>query len=953
MAKTRNYTPPTMIVRQHFVEDTTRQSVPALVHISGPHANFVSAKDTTAEQGYLGTYSQSDGLHVELPRCLVGNVLDRDSVSVSMRNALLRYFRTTSETFILPKGARNVVTCTAALQGTNFSFRTNGPIERAVVFQDRDVRPGDAVRVTANISGEARELWTTVANVVPRYTSGVVLPTVTNGNQNAAASSESITIIDCSEAALAVDAAIGQEADWFASLLARGIAEDTYFVEVVIGGLPGMARFRVTSLRGDNLASAQVESATNDESGETEHRLAIGNTEAYLVLPDGVTLTPEMRWTIQARAQVTVNTPVASGAYLGLAAEMQPREVTYIVTVSKGGEIPTAEPTTDTGRYACPTLSVTTTDGSDKMPIVRVLERDKPVLISRFGVEVTFSGRYLLEGDKFFVTCHSAYSDIFPTIVLNRNVPDEWIDEDHDSTVSLELFIVEKDINVPEFSMTAAGRQENWRVESDGIRIREGLTLYTPTWTVGGILSDLPVYGLAANKSGQVYLSMRFFMPDLANQIVSIRSLADLNDLVSGPVTPENPLKYAAYHAMDGGRGAQVLLTAVADPNDLEEWRRITDLISERDDVFHVFPITLGNHQVNDLFYEHIKEANQDEVAKERVLYLIGHDQETRAILTEHFGQPVAGRLGIETSVGSSRYAAYAVMTPGIDFTEIGIQPGDTIRTNFDFDLAGRETWTEYRIAEVVNAQTLRLDVDLQSVANDQVSMAFEIWRKQSNNDYADAIAETGGYDDMLVRYIFVDNADPAYSPIGPAAALVGRIGAVVPHQGVSWYPLEGIPTDGWINRFSNSQLNHMAGNGVLLLTKHADDYICARHAVTTSKSPLSSNPRTSLTLKMTEEMFVRNALLVKKEFRKVVKKGFVGISNNSVGTRLAIQANIEMVADELKNDTDYPRLGGRITEGPIDLVIRTHKLFPDRLVASGRVVGPVPLNSFEWDLFI
>jgi len=111
-----------------------------------PTQLYRQVKDTTAEQGYLGTYSQSGGLHVELPRCLVGNVLDRDSVSVSMRNALLRYFRTTSETFILPKGARNVVTCTQALQGTNFSFRTNGPIERAVVFQDRDVRRGPCHR---------------------------------------------------------------------------------------------------------------------------------------------------------------------------------------------------------------------------------------------------------------------------------------------------------------------------------------------------------------------------------------------------------------------------------------------------------------------------------------------------------------------------------------------------------------------------------------------------------------------------------------------------------------------------------------------------------------------------------------------------------------------------------------------------------------------------------------
>jgi len=948
MARTRNYTPPTMIVRQHFIDDTTQQCVPALVHISGPHANFVSVKDASAERGFLGTYSQSNGLHVELPRCLVGNVLDRDSVVVSLRNALLRYFRTTTETFVLPKGARNVVTCSASLQETNFSFRKNGPVDRAAVLYDRDVRPGDAVRITANIDGEARELWTTVANVASRYRPGVVLPTVLPGNQNTTATAESVTITDRSEAAASVSVTLGKSTDWYTPLLARGIAADTYLVEVVIGGQPSMARFRITSTHGDNLASTRVESV---DDGTTELRLPIGNTGAYLIFPDDVPLTPEMNWQVQADATVAVNTPTASGAYLGATAEMQPRDVTYIVTVSKGGEIPAVEPTTDAGRYACPTLAITTADGSEKMPIIRVVERNKPILVSRFGVEITFAGQYLMEGDKFFVSCKSPYSDIFPTLILNRNVPDDWIDEDDDSAVSLELYIVEKEIDIPEYSMTVIGRQENWMVESGGIRIREGLTLHSPTWTVGGVLSDLPVYGLDENKTGRVYMSMRFFVPDLANTVVSIRSLSDLNDLVSGPITPDNPLKYAAYHALDGGRGAQVLLSAVADPNDLEEWRRITDIISERDDVFHVFPLTLGDKQVNDLFYEHIKEMNQDEVAKERVLYLVGHDQETRTILTDHFGQPVVGRLGIETSVGSSRYAAYTVMTPGIDFTTLDIKPGDTIRTHFDFDLAGRETWTEYRITEIINAQAVRLDLDPQSVASDQVSMAFEIWRKQSNNDYADAIAETSGYDDMLVRYIFTDNADPAYSPVGPAAALVGRIGAVVPHQGVSWYPLEGIPTDGWVNRFSNAQLNHMAGNGVLLITKHADGYVCARHAVTTSKSPLNSDPRTSLTLKMTEEMFVRNALLIKKEFRSVVK-GFVGITNNTPGTRLAIQANIEMKADELKNDVDYPRLGGRIISGP-DVTIRTHRLFADRLVASGRVTGQVPLNSFLWDLFI
>ena len=950
MAKSRNYTPPTMIVRQFFTDDTTQQSVPAMVHISGPHANFVSAKEASAELGYLGTYSASAGLFVELPRCLIGNVLDRDSVVVSLKNTMLRYFKTTTETFLLPQGAKNVITCSPSLQASNFSFRKNGPVDRAAVFFDRDVRVGDAVRVTANIGGEAKELWTTIASVVPRYTPGVVLPTITFGNQNATNQIAALTLTDCSEAAQGLAITIDKSSDWYTSMLTRGVSYDTYSIEVVIGGTASAARFRITSAFGDNISSARAEMV--DSGGIPEMRLTIGNTGAYMVLPDSVSFTPEMNWTVRAEAEVAVNTPSASGAYLAVASEMVPRDVTYIVTVSKGGEIPVTEPTTDVARYACPTLSVTTTDGSDKIPVVRVLEQGKPVLVSRFGVEISFAGQYLIEGDKYFIQCKSAYSDIYPTLVLNRNVPDDWIDNAADSDVSLDLFILEKEMEVPEFAMTSLGRQENWRIEADGIRFRDSLTLYSPTWTIGGVQSDLPVYGLDTNKTSQAYMSMRYFVPDLANQIVPIRSTADLNDLVSGPIIPENPIKYAAWYALNNGTGSQLLLTSVADPTDLDEWRKVTDIISERDDVFHVFPITMGDPAVNQIFYEHIREMNQDEVAKERVLYLISHDQETTVILTEHLGQPVVGRLGVEASVGSSQYAAYTVMTPDVDFLELGVKSGDLLRTHFDFDFSGREVWTEYKVTEVINAATVRLDTDPNTIADDQVSMAFEIHRKQNNNDYADSIAETGGFDDMLVRYIYTDNADSTSSQLGPAAALIGLIGSVVPHQGVSWYPLDGFDVDGWVNRFSNAQLNHMGGNGVLLITKHPDGYICARHAVTTSKSPLSSDPRTSLTMKMTEEMFVRNALLVKKEFRSVIK-GFTGITNNSPGTRLAIVANINMKADQLKNDVDYPRLGGRITGGPHDLDVRTHALFADQLIVHGRVEGPVPLNSLEWNLFI
>ena len=428
MAKKRNYTPPVMLVRQHFTDDETRQSVPALVHLSGPHANFVSSQDATAELGRLGTYSASGGLHVELPRCLTGNTLDRDSVAITLKNAWLRYFKTTSENFLLPQGNRNTVVCSPAMQAAGFSFRANGPVERALVFQDRDVRAGDAIRVTAEVGGEMQEFVTTVAAVKARYTPGSVLPGVTTGTQNAAVGSAHINLVGSSEATLGVTMLLEHPTDWYEPILVRGVAEDSYLIEVLIGGTALSARFRVTSTSGDNINSLRAVETEN--FGMTEYRLPIGSTGAYLTLLDSDLFTTDMHWTIQAGAKVTPNLPVPSGVYLGPAAERQPREVTYLVTVSQGGEIPAAEPVTEAGRYACPTLSVTTSDGSDKMPMVRVLERGKPVLISRFGVELTFHGQYLIQGDKYLVTCRSSYSDIYATIVLNRNVPDDWIDPD-------------------------------------------------------------------------------------------------------------------------------------------------------------------------------------------------------------------------------------------------------------------------------------------------------------------------------------------------------------------------------------------------------------------------------------------------------------------------------------------------------------------------------------------
>jgi hypothetical protein len=953
MAKQRNYRQPLMVVHQTFLNDTTAAAVPSLVHISGPHANFVSAGDETEELGYLGTYSAADGLHVELPRVLVGNVLDRGSVVVTLKNALLRYFRTTTESFKIPASTKNIITASDQMQADGFSFRTNGIYGRAAVFGDRDVRAGDAVHVSADISGEIEELWTTVASVTPRYKPGSVNPTVQSGAKNAVASPATINISDADPTdfpARYTAEPITAEAGWDTPLRARGIISDTYTVETIIGGDVATARFRVTSLSGDTVGSVSLAQATIDT--DTVYQLKIGNTDAYLNFTASAVFVAGTTILLDAKATVVLNTPTAGGSYTAAYSERVARESTYVITVTKGGAIPITEPTTEAERYACPTISVTTSDGSDKTPIVRIFAQDQPVSISRFGVTLTFEEEYLIEGDKFYVTCLSPYSDIVPTIVLNQNIPTAWVDANVDREVAIELFAVEASIDVPEYSMTSSGRELNWTIEDGGIQLRPAISLYTPSWAVNGEPAALQVFGIPGKKSAEAYMRMRYFVTDLVRTITPITSLSELNELVSGPITADNPIKWAAYYALNGGVGSTVLLTSVADPTSLEDWREVTDLISERDDVFHVLPLTYGDKEINKLFYEHIQAMNVDETAKERVLYLISNDQRTLPVITDYYGNTVLGQLSIETSVGESKYVAYTSKTNGIDFIAYGVRSGDVVRTNYDFDLAGQIVWTEYIVEEVVNADTLRLTAKTDSVVVDEIPLAYEIWRTQSNAEFAETIAETGGFQDMLVRYIYTDNADPNFDQVAPASALVGLIGSVVSHQGVSWYPLTGFTSDNWIGRFSNSQLNHMGGNGVLLITRQQDGSIAARHAVTTNKAPLAGNPETALTLKMSEEMFVRNALLIKKEFRSVLL-GIVGVSNNVSQTHLEIKARIEVKAKLLKEDTNYPMLGGRIVDGPINLKVEKHALFADALWVQFTVTGPMPLNRLDCRIFI
>jgi hypothetical protein len=950
MARARNYQSPGVIVRQVFTDDLSAVAVAANVHISGPHTNVISEADGNLEEGFLGTYSADDGIYVELPSVVRGSIVKQDATRVLIKNALLRYYENNDAQFFIPANSKNMVSAGSVLTDKQFSFRTNGLYPRYIDFYDRDARTGDVVELTADVDGQLETFVTTIASFEPNLVPGEV-GTVEPDVNNPGSNTGTVTF-DADASTGTSEPTVGGLNDWGEYYRTQGFLTDVYTLKVTTAAAAGVdSKFSFTSASG---YSEQNISATADTG---IFRVALGNSDVAVSWEDTVTFDAGETFVFNVTYDTEVPYITVGGTYAAAASTGQPRTNTYIITVTKSGKIPSDANATGEELRNAPTLSVQTADGSDKTPLVRVTQKRTDITISRYGVTASFDNDYLVAGSKFYVTVYSPYTSYIPSLILNKNLPASWLDSDP-RDVNVKFYLVDEQLEVGEHTMTSTGRQTNWTLDQTegSIQVKSNLELPTPSFTQGGIPVPLPVFGFESNKTGRAYLETVYYVNDLVNRITPITSLALLNSTISGPTDSRNPLKLAAFYAIANGAGSQVLVTSVADPDNIQEWQNVTDLISDRDDVFHVLPLTQGRQNVIDLFYQHTLVSNQDEAARERVLYIISGDSPIKSILTDNYGDVVLGKLSVEQGIGTTTYLAYSVETEGIDFNDLGVRPGDELRTRYDYDESGAEIYKSFKVDSIINGGMVRLVEAVTSVGSgavtaDAIPLRFEIWRTETNDEFADSIAATAGIQSHLVRYIYTDNADPDFDQITTGAALVGLIGSVVPHQGVSWYPLSGISADPWTQRFSKTQLDHMGGNGVLLITP-LDSDVVARHAVTTNKAPLASEAQTNLNLKLTEEMFIRNMLLLKKEFRTVVRRGYVGVTNNVEGTYAAIEHALNVRADILRSSINYPMLGGRITSGPDNLVIEPHAILSDRLWISFTITGPLPLNGLEMTIY-
>ena len=355
------YVLPQVLVFQDFTIAPAVDANVLSAFISGGNA-FLTRTDDADEKvdGLLDYYDNSIDEAYSWPNRPAGAVVDQSYTKVYIENALLQYFSDA-----LSSG--NVITRLAnfnnRISAASVNWATNGSYARDSDLYDRDVAPGDVIRVRATPSGgDPVILWTSVKEVIAEEVDAIVAA-ATKDSANPAAQAAAQAVTDTGEIQNCVTATAGSAYDG----VTDGYVSETYVVTVIessTGGDFPLARLNVKSASGtddhDQVQAAAHGAATTIGSRGLTLTFSTDDTAACSTSADndGVTdndLIKDQQWTVAV--DQLWNSPDPTSNAGTLATYTSRNSTTYIIEVSRGGLYADA---------LKPQISVTTSNGVDQ-----------------------------------------------------------------------------------------------------------------------------------------------------------------------------------------------------------------------------------------------------------------------------------------------------------------------------------------------------------------------------------------------------------------------------------------------------------------------------------------------------------------------------------------------------------------------------------------------------------
>jgi hypothetical protein len=932
------YVLPQVLVFQDFTIQPAAAANPLSAHISGGHAKLVRYSDENEREfGNLGFYDNGMDSAFSWPERPAGAVIDASYTKLYIKDALLMYFydpSTSGSTITVVSGYRNRVV------SSSVNFVANGEFPRDLSLGNRDVKIGDVVRVRGVADGtgataDVLTLWTYVrgfvANVVA---STIAAPIAASSNEGAQSASSTATRTTGVANSITITPSGTYDG------LPSGVISEVYTLTVIDGSINGdltTARFRVTTASGtDNQSSLALSGAT--AVGTRGLLVTFGSTPtggtAAISAAAGVSDVDILAGQVFT---MTVNQLFDVPASTSCATYVSNSDTNYIVTVTKGGAW---------GDY--PEISVATTDGVDQSG-PSVIANNTCLPIGTRGVSFKLASTAgLRKGDRFYVQANGTSEGEIQTIVLGHNLDQTFGGTEE---VGVDLYIRKPLLEVTA-NRTGMAPLTNWEQSDIEITVKSGIVAYDAEL---GTTTALDVYSSEDAGYGELYVECRAWLPDLAGKVNSIADVGNIDD-ISGSLTPDNPLKWGVFKALSNSNGTPVLYTAVNDPNDVDYWDEVLEVLLSRDDTYNLVPLT-NDVTVLGLFQAHVNSCASPSEGLWRVLWANLHGipetpivaagstvpNHTEATSTD--GEVVLARFEADSTTTAVDYTICYVPAGNAGFEENGVRPGDIVRALYTGDGFGNYTYSEFVVDEVQSEDQLRVKTG--PAVEQLVPSKIEVWRTLSASEEAVEIAKTAGaYGDRRVRATWPDRIESSGTvQVGYFlnCALAGLASAVLPQQGLTNVEITGFSSTQRTNdKFNKPQRDILAFAGVWVVQQGAEGQIYTRHAVTTGDYA-DINQR--------EEMLTRNVDSISYRFKDYFAP-FIGVTNVTPTMSDIILGGMDKLIRALRIERTTPQLGGQLITATVDRFFIS-EVFKDRYVAYITLEVPYALNNIELHLVV
>jgi hypothetical protein len=388
-----------------------------------------------------------------------------------------------------------------------------------------------------------------------------------------------------------------------------------------------------------------------------------------------------------------------------------------------------------------------------------------------------------------------------------------------------------------------------------------------------------------------------------------------------------------------------VFFSAVADPEDTDNWITILEGLDGQDQVYNLVPLTT-NSTVLGAWKAHVLAQSAPEVANFRAAVFSIDVPSTKAVIDSSAssdGSVVLAKLADDGATSGTQYTLLSVPANNAKFVTKGVRAGDKVRFLYSTDGFGNETYSEFVIDEVISEGSLRLLTGHTSAIT--VAQRAEVWRTLNRADRAiEAMAQIAQHKNRRVVVIAnstvgLDGATfPGYFA---AAAIAGLRSGVLPQQPLTRVAVSGINDVGsLISGLNGSQLNEIAGAGGWIIAKDNVGAIFNRHAVTSDPTDLN-----------TREEVVRVNVDSMSVTYKSAYEPLIGKATVTPSTISAISAIFNAATTEMKRgigDFAGPQLIDAVLSS-----VRQHALYKDRVVVEAVLTVPYPLNNIDLKLVV